>query len=597
MKPSTQATSARQFVEAVTQLRKSKLDGLKMLRLTPKQAAIAADPCSEILIEGSNRASKTLVAAARFSSIARGIPIKTTDGKEVHCRLAHQNDRALLMWVIGDHLRHIGQTIYRVLFQPGLFRIVMDQDTGFYRAWNPVTFKDDWNIPRHLRLPSPPLIPGFDLEHNIDPSSDIADAAWYHASLHQFERVQFKNGTQIYAYANSSEVKQGDPVDEIWQDENMVYPEYYEEYVMRIVDNAGRMCWSSIPRDECPAYNGVHERAKNQQEECDREERAESEINTKVFNLTLAENPFISEEEKKKASERVTSERGHMIRILGKSSERFIAVYPEFNAKFHCVEYSGEFEHLNDKVTEALRKSNFRPPRGWTKEIIIDPGTVKPAVLFGMIPPPEFWDHAEPYLIIYDEIYIRRLDAFMIAAKIAEKEFNPVYHRMIIDEQMARQKPAGFSNTVAQQYSKAFETLGIQSAETGFSFIPGDPSFRQRSTLVRKALRDRPCGRPQLRIVADKCPETVKQLTRNTRKQDRQGNPLEEPADHQLDDLRECTEYWVSRHPKWVEPQNPGVDITDPGTRLFLQKMKEWEKESLEMAATKDNSVSIGISA
>lgn len=589
--------STRQFVEAVTALKKMKLDGLKMLRLTPKQAGIAADPCSEIMIEGSNRASKTLVAAARYASIARGIPIKTTDGKEVHCRMQHQQDRALLMWVIGDHLRHIGQTIYRVLFQPGLFRIVLDKDTGFYRAWNPVTFPKDWNIPRHLRLPSPPLIPGFDAEHNIDPSSDIADVAWYHASLHQFERVQLKNGTQIYAYANSSEVKQGDPVDEIWQDENMVYPEYYEEYVMRLLDNAGRLCWSTIPRDECPAYNGVLERAKNQYEEVLREERTEEEVNTKVFNLTLAENAFISEEEKKKASERVTSERGHMVRILGKSSERFIAVYPEFEAKFHCVEYTGEFADRNDKVTEALRKNNWSPPQNWTKELILDPGTVKPGLIFGCVPPMEFWDHAEPYFIIYNEIYIRRLDAYMIAEKIQEKEFSPVFQRMIIDEQMARQKPAGFSKTVAQQYSEAFELKGIQSIDTGFSFIPGDPNFKQRSTLVRKALRDRPCGRPQLRIIAERCPETIKQMTRNVRKQDKLGNPLEEPADHQMDDLRVCVEYWLSRHPKWVEPQNANVDLTDPGVQLFLKKQKEWEKEKLEMSFSQDNSVSIGISA
>ncbi len=110
--------SPRQFIEAVNTLKKSKLDGLKMVRLTPHQAAIAADPCSEILIKGSNRGSKTLTAAVRFASIVRDIPVKTTDGREIHCRLPHQKNRALLTWVIGDHLKHIGQTIYRVLFRP-----------------------------------------------------------------------------------------------------------------------------------------------------------------------------------------------------------------------------------------------------------------------------------------------------------------------------------------------------------------------------------------------------------------------------------------------------------------------------------------------
>ncbi len=134
-------------------------------------------------------------------------------------------------------------------------------------------FPDDRKIPRHLQLPAPPLIPGFDSQRNIDPNSDIADVAWYHANLYQFESVTLKNGTQILAYANSSEVKQGDPVDEIWQDENMVYPEYYEEYVMRLLDNAGRMCWSTIHRDGCPAFSSVEERALAQQDELNRGER------------------------------------------------------------------------------------------------------------------------------------------------------------------------------------------------------------------------------------------------------------------------------------------------------------------------------------
>ncbi len=310
--------------------------------------------------------------------------------------------------------------------------------------------------------------------------------------------------------------------------------------------------------------------------------------------VTLAQNPFISEEEKKKAAERVTSERGYLVRILGQSAERVLAVYPEFSEKFHVVNYEGELVDLNDKVTEALRKNNWYPPYPWTREIIVDPGTVKPGVIFGAIPPIDLWDHGEPYFIVYGEIFIRRLDAYGIAAKIAEMEFNPVFQRMIIDEQMARQKPAGFSKTVAQQYSEAFEKYQIQSVETGFSFIPGDPNFRQRSTLVRKALRERPCGKPQLRIIKERCPETVKQMIRNVRKQDKMGNPLEEPADHQIDDLRVCVEYWLSRHPKWVEPHSEGFDISDPGVKIFMEKMKAIEQDKLNRGLFEDNSIAIG---
>ena len=164
---------SRQQLQMLASLKAQREDGLRMLRVTRDQAMILKDPCSEILLAGSNRGGKTILAAARFASIFRDVPIMTMDGEEVHCRLPHQQGRELLMWVIGDHLKHIGQTIYRVLFKRGLYKIVRDPKTGWWRSWNPVQFPSDRDIPRKDQHPSFPLIPGFDLENNIDPASEI----------------------------------------------------------------------------------------------------------------------------------------------------------------------------------------------------------------------------------------------------------------------------------------------------------------------------------------------------------------------------------------------------------------------------------------
>lgn len=588
-------TSPRSRLDQLAQLQAHRLDGLRMLRFTREQAEILRDPCSEILLSGSNRGGKTLLAAARFAAIARDIPLTTMDGDRIDCRLSHQKDRALLMWVIGDYLKHIGQTIYRVLFMPGLFKCVIDRDTGFLRAWNPVMFPDDWNIPLNQRKPSPPLIPGLDLMHNISPNSDILDVAWYHANLNQFESVIMKNGTRINAYANSSEVKQGDPVDEIWMDEHLVFDSYYDEYVMRLLDNSGRILWSTIPRDESAAYGQVEERALAQEDELAKGERQPADITTRLHRLTLAKNPFIPEEEKAKAAERMSGERAQLVRIQGVRSDRLLAVYGEFTPDFHCVEYANPLQ--NDRVTEALRANNWEPPANWTRELIIDPGTIKPGVLFGTVPPPEMWDDGEPYYIIYKEIYVRRLDAYQIADRIAQMEHDPTFERMIIDNQMARQKPAGFSKTVGQQYAEAFETKKIMSIQTGYSFLPGDPDFGQRSARVRTALRMRPCGRPQFRIVISRCPETVRQMLRNVRKTDKHGNPLEEPADHQYDDLRVCVEYWLSRHPQWIEPPVSAERLKDPGLLAWERWNKSMEERYGKTPFGMGNSVSCGIAS
>lgn len=587
------AAHSRQHLEMLAALKSRRMDGLRMLRVTREQAEILRDPCSEILLSGSNRGGKTLLAAARFASIVRDIPILTVDGEEIDCRLPHQKDRPLLTWVIGDYLKHIGQTIYRVLFQSGLFKMVKDERTGWWRAWNPVMFPGDRNIPRSQQMPAPPLIPGFDLQHNIDPHSDILDAAWYHSNLNQFESVLLKNGTRILAYANSSEVKQGDPVDEIWMDEHLVYDAYYDEYVMRLLDNAGRMMWSTIPRDESAAYGQVEERALAQEEEVSRGERKPEEITTRLHRVTLANNPFISEEEKAKANERLSGERAQLVRIQGVRSDRMIAVYGEFNPDFHCVKYADPTR--NDKITEILEANNWEPPANWTRELILDPGTVKPGVLFGAIPPEDLWDHAEPYWIVYKEIFVRRLDAFGIAQRISEIEPITNYERMIIDGQAARQKPMGFSHTVERQYAIAFETKKIISNSSGgmTHFIPGDPDYTTRSMRVRSALRMRPCGRPQLRIVTQRCPDTVRQMLRNVRKQDKHGNPLEEPEDKQIDDLRLCVEYWMSRHPTYVEPPESPDAALDPMTREWKKRMQQFEA----MKAQGSQAIAIGIAS
>lgn len=587
-------TATRSRLEQLAQLKALRMDGLRMLRFTREQAEILRDPCSEILLTGSNRGGKTLLAAARFASIARDLPLTTMDGDLIDCRLPHQKGRALLMWTIGDYLKHIGQTLYRVLFMPGLFKIVIDKDTGFWRAWNPVMFPGDWDIPAKDRHPAPPLIPGLDLQHNIAPNSDILDVAWYHANRFEFESVLLKNGTRILAYANSSEVKQGDPVDEIWMDEHLVFDEYYDEYIMRLLDNSGRLLWSTIPRDESEAYGQVEERALLQEEEVAKGERDPEKVTTRLHRVTLAKNPFIAESEKEKAAERLSGDRAQLVRIQGLRSDRILAVYGEFNPDFHCVKYSNPL--TNDRVTEALEANNWEPPANWTRELILDPGTIKPGLILGTIPPPELWDHGEPYFIIYKELYIKRLDAWGIAGKISEMEHDPTFERMIIDNQMARQKPAGFSKTVGQQYAEAFESKKIMSIQSGYSFIPGDPDFAQRSTKVRTALRMRPCGRPQLRIIVDKCPNVVRQMLRNVRKTDKHGNPLEEPADHQQDDLRVCVEYWLSRSPSYVEPPISAERMKDHGLIAYERWMKQME-EKYGPAGRQDSSIAIGIAS
>lgn len=564
------------IIRAANELRMRRVDGIGLLRVTRDQAEIMRDPSPTILLSGGNRAGKTLIAAARFAAIARDKPIQTMDGELIDLRLPGQKGRPLLMWVVGDMLKHIGQTIHRVLFRAHLYWMIRDEVTGAWRSWNPLKFKNDINR-KPERKYAPPLIPQSEIDHD--------KCAWYHHGQNQFERITLLNGTEIYAYASSGEVKQGDPVDEIWLDESLANPAYLAEYQTRRSDNEGRLFWSTIPRDYCPAYISLEEKAQSQETEVAKGERDEAHI--KHHTLSFMSNPFISEKQKQLRYEEL-SERDRLIRIDGVRSTDLVRIYPEFNSDFHCVEYQNP--SMNDGVTEALRNNNWRPPKDWTRELILDPGTEKPGVLFGTIPPKELWKDNEPYLIIYDEIFIRRADAPTLAQIIMDREAGYSFERFIIDGKAAQQKPMGFSWTVGQQYSRSFESLGLTCNQSGSYFIPGDPNFTQRSGLVHSAMRMRPCGKPQLRIVTHVCQELVRQIKKNIRKVDRSGEVLEDPIDRQIDDLRVCMEYWLSRHPTYVEPKAIQEQKNVAGLDLYLKLKAEFS------AGKKGNrSVSIGV--
>lgn len=576
----SQTIDGRTFVKAASALLHKKLDGLDMIRVTDWQAAVISDRCREILLTGPNRGGKSLTAATRFSSLVRDRHVLDVHGNRITARHEYHRGIPLLTWVIGDYEKHIGQTIYPLLFDEGAYSMVRDESTGFWRSWNPVVNPSDNDIPLSDRKPAPPLIP----------EREIKAISWNDRGKRVFEQVTLKNGTQIRAYASSGEVKQGDKVHAIWIDEHIVRDSDYSEFTARLIDYQGSMFWSSIARDESVAYILVEDRAEEQAKEVAKGERDETEVTTRVHRIGKDENPFVSEEAKAEFASRVMGERDYLVRVEGKRSGSVIAVYPEFSEFTHTVYYGDE---RDDELCKILERNNWFPPQDWTRELILDPGTQKPGVLFGAVPPPELWQESEPYLIVYGEIFIRRLDAVGIAREVNARERGNVFNRFIIDGKAAAQKPMGFSGTVGANYSEKFKAEKLECVASGSQFTPGDPNFRQRSTLLKSYLRQRKCGYPQLRIVKHRCPELVKQMRTNVRKTDRDGNPTEEAADNQIDDLRDCLEYWASRRPTYVRPPAVVHLDNDPIYRRMLE-LRASHAATKSGGRLNDNGVVIG---
>lgn len=517
-------------------------DGLEMFRAIspeiapgyPDQVGFFKCDATEILARGGNRSSKTTSCAVRCAAVARDKDIVMWNGERVPGRLPHQKGRPLTIWLIGLQLNHIGHTMHRVLFRPGLYKIILDKETYKWRAFRPWDEEDQKRA--HECKPSFPLIP----------PSEIEEWSWEKKAENQFNLCKLKNGTEIYAYASTADVKQGDPVDYIWIDERIAIVEHYPEWLMRLPDRKGRIVWSSLSRRENTAMMDLTERAERQKEEFELGLRDKVEV--VEYKFTFSGNPFIDDEEKEKKREQL-GEAELKNRDEGEYLTDNILIYPFFDKRLHAA--LPPDKEMDDAIAKAIRANGGRAPREWTHELILDPGTAKPAVLMCAVPPLGV-SGGEPAYVVYDELYIPRLPAERLAKMVRERTQPGVqYYRFIIDGQAARQKPMGFAKTIGENYAEAFEKAGVLCHQTGSWFTPGDPDFPSRSMIVTNWLQPRNDGKPSLRVVIENCPNLVWQLSNNYLefKGDFVGG---KPAPRQKDDLRVCLEYWASRHPKYV---------------------------------------------
>ena len=442
--------------------------------------------------------------AVIVSAYLRNKPIIFADGSEHYVRELAWSNRPVVVWLIGNLLSHIGQTVHRLLCRAGAFDMVRDPKTGLWRAWQPGRFPEDADIPPNLRKPAPPFIP----------ASEIASESWENKKAYEFESMTLKDGSVAYGFASSGEVKRGDPVNMIAIDETIQDSTHYPEYQSRISDRKGRIVWSTYPFMGTPALIDLNRRAVQQRDDFDKGRRKFMDVQHFVFRGS--DSPFVDEDEKRKRREG-WSLAEYRARDLGEFISDTIRAYPDFDSNLHCVDY-GDESGLNDKVTAAMKANNWLPPSDWRVDLILDPGTTRPSLLWVAIPPPAFWDHKEPYHVVYKELAKPGISAATMA--YLAKEFDPtrVYVNFVGDAKAGDQTPMGFQHSVFEEYTKEFNRAGLRCSETGGMFLRGETTWVVRSMQLKVLMRRRLCGRPRLRILKHACPALVSQLERVVKK-------------------------------------------------------------------------------
>lgn len=519
----------------------------------------------------SHNSGKSTCCAVKFAAIARDKPITLKNGRKVHMRRKYQRGKNLRMWVIAYDAKYIGQTIHRLLFEPGLFKIIRDPSTG---QW--VTF--DPHNPEHDKVSgtvkeSPPIIP----------PGWIVPGSWNYdnAGNKEFTRVKVCNPetgkvlSEIFAYSSKADPKAGDPVDHIWIDEKIRYPKHYGEWQARILDRKGRIDWSSWPATSNTALRDLTKRAKQARESGSK--RVQEVVLRTDDNTTFSKDQF-----EQWASGFSPEE--YMARVSGEYQTESLRMYPLFARDIHTAILDGKKE---DEVSRELRKNNMQPPSNWTREMVLDPGTTNPAVVFYAVPPP----YMGRYVVFYDEICIPRLDAKQLAQQIKSKmKGGPLFERFIIDPRAARQTPMGFSMTIQANYSREFERLGVYCNQTGSHFTYGSDNVPGRIQTLQEWMHIQPAtGLPKLRIVTHRCPNLVEQLETYEKKLTAEIAEDYVPAKGQTIDAAVCCEYAASRNPRYIAPEQLADGEEDAQSvwqefkRLFRKKKKDADEDVVLM--------------
>lgn len=311
----------RRFQEALLEKKQRLYDPVRLFRPLPAQLPLLKSRASEVILRGGNRSGKSVTGAAIVASAARRLPLHGLDGKPLPNSCP--TNRPLTIWVIGKGESHIGQTLYRLLFEPGQIPIFRDRRGQVRAARNYAERKAG----EEQGLKCGPFIPLIDLAGN--PGDEIASISWKDKGEHHFSSCVLKNGTTIHAFTSTGDVKMGDPVDLIWIDEDIAYPKYVAEWQARLSDRKGRLIWTAWPWASNWALVEMSRRAA--------EQRLRSDPDVFEVVLRFSDNPLIDEDEKRKrrAAWSYSGSAELRSRDEGDFVTDLLLMYPNFSRRLH----------------------------------------------------------------------------------------------------------------------------------------------------------------------------------------------------------------------------------------------------------------------
>lgn len=500
--PSDQAADLKAYL--IEKL-KRRIDGLKLYRAMPLQAAFHTSGAKEKLIRGSNRSGKTTAAAVEFARAVTGLDER------------YPKEHGIA-YLVGKDGKEVANVMYKLLFRAGAFKIIRDEVTGEWRSYNPSSVGDLLRI-KEARL-SPPLIP----------PRLIKSIAWENKKANLPTVIILHNNWEIHCFSSNAKPPHGTQIDLAWFDEEILDPDWYPEVSARLVDRNGKFLWSATPQAGTAQLYELHERADHQLRLPQQDRTIEE------FVALLADNQHLTGKQKEEFAGKLSPEEV-MVRIHGEFASHGMRVFPEFSEKTHECPF-------------------IDIPHDWTRYVAIDPGRQICGVLFAAIPPGGRDDSV--CLYIYDELYIAQCSAEIFGQKMRQKCAGQSIEAFIIDHQMSRMTETGSGRTIEDQYAEALQRNGVTCHRTGCGFTWGVADPVGGVEAVRQYIQSN-----RLRVLADRCPNFKWEMKRYWYERDRDGRVTDKPRDRGPVHLCACIRYIVQDEPKYV-PHKAGKGRVSP---------------------------------
>ena len=508
-----------------------------------------------------HNSGKTTATAAEVASAATGIPLRDSNGIPIE----HQYpvDRPLLIWIIGIDENHLGR-IYRKLFGDGVFRVIRDAKTGKLRAWRP------WNKGDYARrtetVPSPPFIP----------KRMVEDVAWLKKGKKIPSLVVLKNGTHMYFFPSGGVPGMGDPVDLVYIDEDIQYPEYVPEWIGRLPDagkgttpsgkwvEGGRLLWSAWPHDHNDALQTMTRMAA--------EEVGKADPICHETVLWFSKNKFISARQKARTIQ-AWSAFGAAV-VAARDRGEYMTDSVKWFPNFYITVQGVPRQDGPDALERALAENGGEVPNDWTHYFSIDPGHTHNVGVFVAIPPPKIGD----FFYVWREIYLEGGSADFMAQEVKRLAWAICFEAFLLDDHAGRRSYEGMGGyKIRDHYSDAFEKVNLKSRVTGTRFLSGSDDITARNLLLKSWMEPREDGTTKFRINSIYCPQTVREFSLYKKKITRDEVQDKEVA--RWNHAMAAITYLASRHPVWIPPEVYLPAKVSPMDSL-IQRMPYFSRET-----------------